>query len=286
MFFGIVFVILSSDNVFPNQTNTVMKTILFSAILLFVSQLLMSQTDKRQETQQIIELTQKIAKESGNLSLYYLRADLFDELNNFSNANRDYNKVIELYKKNPDEKFTGEFAKASYRLGDDYFFRLSKKEQALKYVTEGLKKAPEFKDLEILEAIILGAVPGNQELVSEKYQKLAVKYPKDGRLLLHYAKFLEGSNPIAAATQYENVLKLNPLNRDILVTLGTLYNNEASRLSHTATSSEKVFEYAMKATHYFEKAYRLKPNDEELQTLIQLLYSELDIKEEEKNLPY
>lgn len=234
----------------------------------------------------IDELTIRIAKDVGNPSLYFARADVYDELNDFDNANQDYMMVLDLYEKNPDSKYAGEYAKSCYRLADDYFFRKSKKSEALKFVTNGLKVLRNFKDLEILEAILVGLDDSKRQVAEEKYRTLSQKYPDDIRVNMYYAKFLEGSDPAGAAALYEKVVAADPSNRQALLSLGTIYNNEAHRLS--AASDKTVYEYARKAALCFENLYKLNPSDQEVANVLLQIYTEMDEADKAKKLsaPY
>lgn len=231
------------------------------------------------------ELNSSISKDPVNLALYYARADVYDILDNFQDASRDYLKVIDIYRKQPDARYSGEYVKSCYRLAEDYFFRSSDREKAMKYVKKGMDAAQNMKDLEILEAIVLGADPENGNEAGEKFKTLSVKYPEDVRLNTHYAKFLEKNSPADAVTLYEKVLAADPLNTDALLSLGAIYNNEAARLSEAVISDPAViFDYAQKAADCFEKLYRQNPSDKEISGILLKLYVELDQKEKAKLL--
>jgi len=237
------------------------------------------------------EVNKSLAGDPRNLALYYARADIYDLLDDFQNAGRDYLKVIELYQQQPDGKYLGEYAKSCYRLADDYFFRSSNREKAMKYVKKGLEAGQNLKDLEILEAIILGSDPEMGAEAGEKFKILSGKYPEDIRLKISYARFLEKNSPVEAAALYEKVLDADPLNKEVLLSLGTIYNNEATRLSEAVISDPAIiFDYARKAADCFEKLYKLNPSDMELTNVLLRLYVELDQKEKAKllspNAPY
>jgi tetratricopeptide (TPR) repeat protein len=236
------------------------------------------------------DLNNRIAKDAGNPSLYFQRADIYDELNDFTKANNDYKKVLELYQNKPDAKYIGEYTKSCYRLADDYFFRNSLKDEAMKYVEDGLKASPNFKDLEILEAVILGADDSKADLAGKKYEIVAKKYPDDNRLNMYYAKFLEKSRPLEAAMYYEKVVAADPSNKKALLSLGTIYNNEANRLaSGTASDNTKeVYDNAKKASTYFEKLHEINPDDKEITNILVQIYNELNEQEKAKklNAPY
>lgn len=255
-----------------------MKSLVLTLGMALLTYLLFSQNSSKEHyTRQLDELNISISKDAGNLSLYYSRADVYDVLNDFEHANSDYRQVVDLYQRKSDSKYKGEYAKSCYRLADDYFFRSSNREKALKYVTKGLDVAPDFKDLEILEAILLGLDPAKSDVVREKYSALSAKYPDDIRLTMYYAKFLVKSAPIESAALYEKAIAADPLNQEALLSAATIYNNEATRLSEAVISDPTlVFVNAKKAVFYFEKLYKQNPSDKELTNVLFRLYDELD----------
>ncbi len=262
-----------------------MKTLFLSLGLSFLFPVAFSQNNPEHDGSKLNELNNGLSKNPGNLALYYARADVYDVLDNFKNASLDYLKVIDLYQKHPDSKYIGEYIKSCYRLAEDYFFRSSDRDKAMKYVKKGLDAGQNMKDLEILEAVILGSDPETGAEAGEKYKSLSAKYPDDVRLNTHYAKFLERNSPAEAATLYEKALTADPLNKEVLLSLGTIYNNEASRLSEAVISDPAIiFDYAQKATDCFEKLYRQNPSDKELSGILLKLYVELDQKEKAKLL--
>ena len=95
-----------------------MKSLL-TLLLLSVSSTTFSQESSKTVYQdRISSLTAKIAQEPSNLALYYARADAYDVLDKFEQSNLDYLKITELYRRNPDAKYAGEFTKSCYRLAD------------------------------------------------------------------------------------------------------------------------------------------------------------------------
>lgn len=250
------------------------------ALLLLASFIASGQElSKEAKQDKITHLTTKIAQQPSDLSLYYARADVFDALDKFSQSNQDYLKVVELYRKNPDQKYLGEYVKSCYRLADEYFFRQADKQKAMKYVAEGLTASPDFKDLQVLDAILSGLNAPKTELAREKYQTVAQKYPDDIRLNLYYGKFLQPTHPLEAAVRYEKVLSADPLNREAVLAAGTIYNNEATLLSGQGREPDKVFEYAKKASVYFERLYKMNPENKEVVNILVRLYEELDQQE-------
>lgn len=238
-----------------------------------------SQESKEYYQERISDLTAKIAKEPSNLVLYYARADAYDVLDKFPQSNLDYLRVVELYRKKPDQSYLGEYVKSCYRLADEYFFRQANEEKAMKYVAEGLKESPDFKDLQILDAILTGLNPKSREFALEKYKAVAQKYPDDIRLNLYYGKFLQSTYPLDAAARYEKVLDADPLNREALLSAGTIYNNEATLLSGQGKEPDRVFDYAKKASVYFERLYKMNPENKEVVNILARLYDELGQQE-------
>ena len=235
---------------------------------------------------QLEELSNRLAHDPLNLSLYYARAEAYGMMNDFQNANSDYRKVAEIYRTHPEQKYLGEYVKSCYRLADDYFFRSSNREQALKYLTKGLQATRDFKDLEILEAVLLGLDEATRDLAFEKYKSLLEKYRDDVRLGTYYALFLENVNPLEAALQFEKVLLADPFNRKALLSVGTIYNNEAHRLSSGVVNDPGiVYDLAAKASFYFEKLYKLNPDDKEVANMLLRLYDEMGEREKAKKLP-
>jgi len=263
-----------------------MKTYFFVSILALVAFSAFSQQAANDYySKKLNELNKSIARENDNPALYYARADIYDELNDFQNANRDYIRVIELYQKHPDSKYAGEYAKSCYRLADDYFFRSSNREKALKYVRKGLEISSDFKDLEILEAVLMGLDSNMHDAAASKYKTLHEKYPDDIRLSMYYAKFLQASAPLSAAALYERVIATDPANKEALLSLGIIYNNEATRLSEgTVSDPAVVWDYAKKAIVRFEKLHKLNPSDKELANVLHHLYTELNEKGKAKML--
>lgn len=256
-----------------------MKSLL-TLLLLTVSFITFSQeSSKEVYLSRISDLTNKIAQEPSNPALYYARADIYDVLDDFEKSNRDYLKVVELYHRNPDAGRTGEFTKSCYRLADEYFFRQANPEKAMKYVEEGLKVAPGFKELEVLDAILTGLDANKHDIAAVKYNTVSRKYPDDVRLNLYYGKFLETTDPLAAATRYEQVLDADPLNREAILSAGTIYNNKATLLSGQGKEPDKVFDYAKKASVYFERLYKMNPENKEVANILVRLYDELGQQE-------
>ena len=263
-----------------------MKTLVLTLGLALLSFIAFNQNySKEHYNLKLDEININISKDVGNLSLYYARADIYDVLDDFQNATVDYLRVVDLYQKKPDTRYIGEYTKSCYLLADDYFFRSSNKEKAMKYVVNGLEVAGDFKDLEVLEAILLGVDPAKQDLANNKYEMLSKKYPEDVRLNMYHAKFLEKTSPLESAVLYEKVLAADPLNKEALLSLGTIYNNEASKLSELVISDPtKIFELAQKAALYFEKLHKQDPTDKELTNVLVRLYVELDEREKAKLL--
>lgn len=256
-----------------------MKSPLILLLLIVYSIAFSQESSKEVYQNRISELTDKIARESSNLALYYARADAYDVLDKFEQSNLDYLKITELYRRNPDANYTGEFTKSCYRLADEYFFRQANPEKAMKYVAEGLKVSPGFKDLEVLDAILTGLDANKRDLATEKYNAVSRKYADDVRLNLYYGKFLQTSDPLAAATRYEQALAADPLNREAILSAGTIYNNEATLLSGQGKEPDKVFEYAKKASVYFERLYKMNPENKEVVNILLRLYDELGQQE-------
>lgn len=248
-------------------------------LLLCISLSAFGQESKENFQGRISILTDKIAQEPSNLALYYARADTYDALDNFEQSNRDYLKVVELYQKRPDSRYGGEYVKSCYRLADEYFFRQANEEKAMKYVAEGLKESPDYKELLILEVILTGLNSKNHEVAFGKYRDVAQKYPNDVRLNLYYGKFLQATHPLDAAARYEKVLEADPLNREALLSAGTIYNNEATQLSGQGKEPDRVFEYAKKASVYFERLYKMNPGNKEVVNILVRLYDELGQQE-------
>lgn len=251
---------------------------LASLILLCISFISYSQISEHYQNR-ISDLSEKIKLNPSNLALYYSRADVYDALEKFEQANRDYLKVVELYHKNYDKKFSGEFVKSCYRLADEYFFRQADEANAKHYIDEGLKESPGYKDLQILDAILTGINPNLSEAALEKYQSAVQQYPNDIRLNLYYGKFLQPLRPLDAAARYDKALAADPLNREALLSAGTIYNNEATQLSGMGKEPERVFEYAKKAAVYFERLYKINPENKEVTNILIRLYEELDQQE-------
>jgi len=249
-------------------------------LLLTMSFIAFSQESSKEIYQnRISDLTNKIAQEPSNLALYYARADVYDVLDKFEQSNLDYLKVVELYRKNPDASRTGEFTKSCYRLADEYFFRQANTEKAKRYVEQGLNVSPDFKDLVVLDAVITGLDGSNRDHATTKYVFASTKYPDDTRLNLYYGKFLQASNPLEAAARYQKALNADPLNREALLAIGTIYNNEATLLSGQGKEPDLVFEYAKKASVYFERLYKMNPENKEVVNILLQLYTELDQQE-------
>ena len=256
-----------------------MKSLL-TLLLLSVSFITFSQEfSKEVYLSRISDLTNKIVQEPSNPALYYARADVYDVLDDFEKSNRDYLKVINLYHKSPDGKYKGEFTKSCFRLADEYFFRQANPEKAMKYVEEGLKISPGFKDLEVLDAILIGLNTSKQDIATAKYSEVSKKYPDDVRLNLYYGKFLQATDPLAAAVRYEQALAADPLNREAILSIGTIYNNEATLLSGQGKEPDKVFDYAKKAAVYFERLYKMNPENKEVTNILIRLYDELGQQE-------
>ncbi|HXH17851.1 MAG TPA: hypothetical protein VNJ07_02120 [Chitinophagales bacterium] len=266
-----------------------MKYNILTATLLLVFNFSFGQSEKHQYSHQLDELNLRIAQDPQNLSLYYTRAEVYDLSNDFTNAIRDYQRVVEMYRKEPDEKYLGEYAKSCYHLADDYFFRNHNREQALKYVKKGLQVTQNFKDLEVMEAILTGFDTASLDLAKNKYATLSAKYPDDIRLSFYYAKFLEKIDPLLAAEQYAKIIAADPFNKEALISAATIYNNEAHKLSTVAVNdTKKVYDLAKKASVYFEKLYKLNPADKEVANVLRMLYDEMNEQEKAKmmNLPY
>ncbi len=233
-------------------------TTLFSGLMAMTILLFAQSTPQAQLT----ELNAKLSKSPNDIALLYQRADVYDLLNDFERSTRDYKKIVDLYNKKPSDQTIGEFTKSCYRLADDFFYRKSDHAQALKYVNEGLKGAPGLKDLQIIEAVILGSDPVTREQAEAKFKTLTDKYPNDARVSRYYAQFLKDIDPIQAAARFEKVVAANPQDLESLIALGTIYNNEASRLSaEREKSSTNPADYMKKSIQYFEKAQRLNPSD-------------------------
>ncbi|GIV35486.1 MAG: hypothetical protein KatS3mg031_3021 [Chitinophagales bacterium] len=258
-------------------------TLILSGIVL--SLILIAQTSAEQE---LAHVNAQLSKSPNDIKLLYQRADLYDQQNDFDRANNDYKKIIELYNKKRGRETIGEFTKSCYRLADDYFFRQSDKEQALKYIQEGLKGAPGLKDLEILQAVVIGSDAARQQEADALFLSLTEKYPNDARLLRYYARFLKDKDPLRAAQYYEKTVSLNPQDIESLLMLGTIYNNEASRLSAPGSREDKdsgsPAVYMKKSIRYFEQAQRLIPDDPEVKNILKVMYTELPA--EKPNLPY
>jgi tetratricopeptide (TPR) repeat protein len=236
----------------------------------------------------IDELTARIAKEPSNPALYYGRADAYDRLNNHEQANRDFQKVVNLYLGKPQGQYADEFSQACYRLADEYFFRQANPQKAATYVAEGLRMTPEDKDLQVLDAIITGQDESKHDMAAAKYVILSTKYPDDIRMNLYYGKFLQDTDPLAAAARYEKVLEIDPINEEALLFAGTLYNNQATAISGAGKDPDAGFEYAEKATSYFERLYKMNPENPEYNNILYRLYVELDQNEKAAQLkaPY
>ena len=243
---------------------------------LLVCSFAFSQQSKEYYQDKAASLTTQIAAEPANLSLYYSRADAYDVLDDFAKSSGDYQKVFELYRSNPRQQYAGEFVKSCYRLADDYFFRQANAEKARYYVDAGNRTIPGFKELEIMDAILTGLKPVDRSAAEAKYVIAATKYPDDVRLNLYYAKFLLEKNPLSAAMRYEKALDADPVNQEALLALGTIYNNEATTLSGKGTEPDKVFEYAKKASLYFERLHKILPQNAEVTNILLRLYEELE----------
>lgn len=252
---------------------------LFAFLGLMLPFLAFSQTSPK-----IDELTARIAKDPSNPALYYGRADAYDRLNNHELANRDYQKVLNLYLGKPDSRYASEFSKSAYRLADEYFFRQGNPQKAATYLAEGLKMTPENKDLEVLDAVITGLDESKREQAAVKYVMVSSKYPDDIRMNLYYGEFLQDTDPLAAAARYEHVLELDPVNEQALLFAGTLYNNQATAVSGEGKDPDAGFEYARKATDYFERLYKMNPENPEYTNILVRLYLELDQDEKAAQL--
>lgn len=223
--------------------------------------------------EKIQELTAQIAKQPDNLLLYYQRADLYDIVNDFGGANRDYGKVLHLYYQSAEnKKYAGEYAKSCYLLADDYYFRKSDEEKALEFVNAGLKVLPGFKSLEVLEAKIFSRNLEKQELALEKYAALAEKYPNDTKIVAGYVALLDKSNPEKSITYYEELASADPVNADILFKLGIHYTKLAGELYQSGENLEKANTYTEKGTAYFEQYLELHPEDKEVMGMLLQYY--------------
>lgn len=269
-----------------------MKNLVLTLVMAILSYVSFGQDVNSDYARKLAEINDSILRNSGNLSLYYARADIYDILNDFTRANSDYRKVLDLYQRKPYPHYAGEYAKSCYRLADDYFFRQSNREKALDYVAKGLLVVPDFKDLQIMEAILIGLDTAQYDIAMGKYEILSLKYPDDLRLNIYYAKFLEKSAPMKAIALYEKVLAANPMSTEVLLSVATLYNNEATRLSEAViTDPVQIYKLAEKAAFYFEKLHQHNPSDKEVSNVLIRLYDELDerAKAEElqkANAPY
>lgn len=253
-----------------------MRSLIISSIILFLGLAALGQNEKDHYRNQLSKVNENISQTPGDISLYLEKANLYNDMNDFANANQTYNKAINMYHANTDPQYKETYAAACYRLADDHFFRNSEEEKALHYITSGLEIVPESKTLQIMEAIVMSANEAQQEAAMHKFEALSQKYPGDVRLLTYYAQFLEDIDPMKAAAQYEKIINIEPVNYDALLTLGIIYNNEASRLAGTGGDPAEVYSLAEQSVDFLEKAHRLDPEDEELAHILELVGAELD----------
>lgn len=229
-------------------------------------------------------LTKKIQKDPENIYWYSARANVHDNLNNFSASNDDYTKVLAMYVQNPVNKFAKIAADACYFLADDYFFRSSNKIAASKFLEMGMDITPNDKRFEIIQVGIMGTYPDKYNEAQIKFEKLIEKYPNDEMLFLYYGKFLERIDPVKSANYYQDAIKLNPENTDALFALGAYHTNEASHIYTTTGDVKKALAHAESGIRYLEKVHELIPQDTEIIEMLIQSYENINRDEDVKRM--
>lgn len=253
--------------------------LLFIAAIMYFTVGAQTQHSREHYTAEVAYYTKKLAEEPNNITYYYARASFNQIICVFQGARNDYKKVLELYTENP-KKYARVATDACYFLADDYYFRNSDRANAQVYIAKGLEISPDDKRFEVLKTGILGTYPEKEAEAEKEFGALIKKYPKDEKIALYYAKFLEHKDIERSIELYEKVVSLNAFNFDALFALGAYYTNEASRIYKENGDAGKVLTYTNKSLSYFERLYQLNPDDKEIIQILMQLYGNLERPED------
>ncbi|MEX0813619.1 MAG: tetratricopeptide repeat protein [Chitinophagales bacterium] len=216
-----------------------------------------------QENQgQLDVLNQKIEKGNPTSELYFKRAEIYNEQDNFDKASADYLKIIDNYNSGED-KDADLASKAYYHLAHGYMNINNDESNALKHAVKGLDIDPDHKGLLSIKAEILYGM-GQNKKAFEIYESLISEHPDDIEILTAYAQKAESHNPAKAKELYEKILTVDASNNEALYFLGMHYAKLSNRMYQKGDDKKLVHEKLRSGLGYLEKYQKQNPDDEQI----------------------
>ncbi len=162
------------------------------------------------------------------------------------------------------------------------------KENTTKVIAEARKAHPDYQ-LFMLEEINLYISEGKTDEAIANLEKAAEQDPKNASLFLNLGLLYEQTKkPELAVKNYEKAYELNPEDYNTAYSLGAFHFNEGVKAKNEGSKLDfeeyktkgkafeeqagKLFEQALP---YFEKAFTLKKDDEQLLNALQSIYVQL-----------